>query len=1169
MRLEKIKLAGFKSFVDPTMVPFSSNLVGVVGPNGCGKSNVIDAVRWVMGESSAKMLRGESMADVIFNGSSSRKPVGTASIELLFDNSDGGIGGEYARFNQIAVKRQVSRDGQSTYFLNGSRCRRRDVQDLFLGTGLGPRSYSIIEQGMISRLIEARPEDLRLFLEEAAGISKYKERRRETETRIRHTRENLDRLNDLRDEVAKQLQHLERQAATAERYRRLKTEERQREAELIALRWQVLDREIGEQDRAIGGLEVEFAAAVARQRAIEAEIEAQRLAYTAASEAFNEVQGRFYAAGAAIARVEQAIQFAKEARARHEAERDRVRRELAEATEHLSRDEARLADLAARLAEDAPALARAEAELASALALVAATEAELQDGEVQWDAFNREAAAPAEQAQVVRARINHLDQAMAQDERRAIRLDEEHRRLDTQVLEQEVQDLAGREQEQREGVAVAEARRQELDRLLAAAEQRTTALQPRLDQARTRLQEARGRQASLVALQEAARGEPDAASRAWLDAQGLAEAPRLLDHLEVEPGWEPAVEAVLGEQLRAHCTASFDTVGRSAGDVGAVALFDTAAPARAGGTATRDDSLLARLRCRWPLHHLLGSVRVVDDLDTALAVRHDLAPGERLVTRDGVLIGADWLCRAAKDPTLAGVLARGEALKVLEGEIAAAEADLAMLIAEQERLGEDRRRLVAERDEVLAEIAAANRDLSRRQADLAARRARLEHLTERRTALDGERRELVERRAELRDEIETAREALHDLLERLGDLAEQRETLAAQREARREAVAAARATERVHREQVQQRKIAVETQRAEQEATERNLRRAHDQRDQLTERRQQLEQAIEETCEPLTEQEAQLADELARRLEVEQELRSARGRLEGIDADVRSLEQERQRIEQATGEQGRALDGLRLARQERLVRRRTLEEQLTGQGMTAAALLDGLEPTATEAAWQDELTKLAARIQRLGAINLAAIDEFKEQSERLRYLDAQQSDIQRSLDTLEQAIRKIDRETRHRFKETYDRVNEGFAGLFPRLFGGGQAYLELTGEDLLETGVTVMARPPGKRNSSIHLLSGGEKALTAVALVFAIFQLNPAPFCMLDEVDAPLDEANVGRFCDLLRAMSSQVQFIFITHNKVTMEVAEHLLGVTMHEPGVSRLVSVDVAEATRLAAAS
>lgn len=1168
MRLEKIKLAGFKSFVDPTTVPFPSNLVGVVGPNGCGKSNVIDAVRWVMGESSAKMLRGESMADVIFNGSTSRKPVGTASIELLFDNGDGGAGGQYAQYSQIAVKRQVSRDGQSIYFLNGSRCRRRDIHDLFLGTGLGPRSYAIIEQGMISRLIEARPEDLRLFLEEAAGISKYKERRRETETRMRHTRENLDRLNDLRDEVANQLQHLERQAATAERYLRLKADERRLDAELKALRWRALDQDITERDRAIGAHEVAQAEATARQRYLEAEIETQREAYTAASDAFNETQGRYYAVGSAISQAEQAIRFAEEARARQEAERQRVQTELHGAADHSARDEARLIELEAALERDEPTLEQGETDLAEICTQVTQAEDAFKDWEARWDELNRSAAAPAGAAQVERARINHLEQSLVQDDQRLGRLEEEGSRLDLAGLEARVRELGEQEDALHEQAAAQGIARDRLEATLASIDQRGEQLDRQLDDVRTRLQEARGRRTSLAALQEAARSAPDEGLSAWLDGAGLAAAPRLLDELDVEPGWERAVEAVLGELLRAVCTSELESHGRAGGEIAALSLIDAAGQPRCE-IIPRPDSLIERVRCPWPLHHLLTPVRVVEDLEAALGLRSGLTPGERLVTRDGLLVGANWLHRPATDLAMGGVLARADELAVLAEQIADTETELTHLADEQQRLHEDRATLVAERGQLTAELDRLNRELGVVRADRASRSTQLEHQRERQQRLDEERRELAERRAERVGEIEDARETLHELLEQIEGLAERREALAAQREGLREATAAARGAERAARERVQGLKVAVETRRAEKEATTRHLARAREQRDQLSARLEELNEAFAVAGDPIAAQKAELEEQLERRAQIDGELRDARDALAAIDNRIRELEQERQRVERGLADQAQALDALRLARQERLVRRRTLEEQLGADGQALEPLLAALDPGASEAVWEEELTKTGARIQRLGAINLAAIDELQEQSERLHYLDAQHADITRSLETLEQAIRKIDRETRDRFKATYDEVNRGFAGLFPRLFGGGQAYLELTGEDLLETGVAVMARPPGKRNSSIHLLSGGEKALAAVALVFAIFQLNPAPFCMLDEVDAPLDETNVGRFCDLLRAMSGQVQFIFITHNKAAMEVAEHLLGVTMHEPGVSRLVSVDVEEAVQLAAAS
>ncbi len=1168
MRLEKIKLAGFKSFVDPTTVLLPSNLSGIVGPNGCGKSNVIDAVRWVMGESSAKMLRGESMADVIFNGSTSRQPVGLASIELLFDNSDGGAGGQYAKYSQISVKRQVSRDGQSNYFLNGARCRRRDIQDLFLGTGLGPRSYAIIEQGMISRLIEARPEDLRLFLEEAAGISKYKERRRETETRIRNTRENLDRLDDLREEVDKQLLHLERQAATAEKYKRLKAEERQLDAELKALHWRALDLELGQREQVLGERELGLEAAIARQRHIEADIEARRAGFVEASDHFNGVQGRYYAVGAEIARLEQGIQFGRENRRRQEVELARLVREIADAARLLERDESALADLDDRLEQDEPALLEAEESRDAATERLEAAEAALKAWEVQWDGLNREAAGPAQQAQLDRARINHLEQRLGQDRSRLSRLEEELGRLSTDQLEEEIEALESREEALNAKVDAFAGERDRLAMALGEQEAARRDLGVRLDATRTQLQAARGRQSSLTALQEAAVADGDSETSAWLAAQGLAAAPRLLDELKVEPGWELAVESVLGLHLKAVCTQGMERHEAAVESVsGALALFDTSVLAGAGPAP---GTLLDHVDCAWPLQGLLGGARPVATLSQALADRAGLAPGQALVTREGILVGPNWLRTSAQDSPLGGVLARGEALKALAAEIGDLDDQVKAMVEAQEETRDRRRALEADREALQARVADMGRAIAQVRADLTGRRARLEHRNERRQALESEGRELREALEEALEDMAESRERLNAALEAVEIHAEQRETLSGQRDGLRAEVAAARDQERDWREQEHRLRVGIESRRASREATARGLERAREQGDHLTQRAGEVRDALADLVEPLAAQEECLKEQLGLRLEVEAALSEARDRLEALDAGVRELERERHRIEEVIRDARAALDGLRLERQELLVLRRTLEEQLKEQSLHPLEVLAAMEGPAAEAEeWRRRLEQVSQRIARLGNINLAAIDEFQAQSERKRYLDAQHEDIFRSLETLEQVIRRIDRETRGRFKDTFDQVNQGLQQLFPRLFGGGHAYLELTGEDLLETGVTVMARPPGKRNSSIHLLSGGEKALTAVALVFAIFQLNPAPFCMLDEVDAPLDDANVGRFCELVCSMSDQVQFIFISHNKITMEIADHLMGVTMHEPGVSRLVSVDVEEAARLAASS
>ena len=1168
MRLEKIKLTGFKSFVDATTVPFPSNLVGVVGPNGCGKSNVIDAVRWVMGESSAKMLRGESMADVIFNGSTSRKPVGVAGIELTFDNGSGRAGGEFARFSEIAVKRQVSRDGQSSYFLNGARCRRRDIQDLFLGTGLGPRSYAIIEQGMISRFIEAKPDELRLFIEEAAGISKYKERRRETENRIRHTRENLDRLDDLRDEVAKQLKHLERQAETAEKYRRLKEDERRLEDELTALRWRELDQELGARERAIAELEVDLERRRAEQRRLEAQIEADRDAHAEASDAFNAVQGRYYSVGAEIARLEQAIRFADENRSRQETELARVREELAAAEGHRERDTARMAELSADLERDEPALAEVGERLAAAGDELSGAEEELEAWQAAWDALQEGPGGPTERAQTERGRINDLEQRIARADQRTARLTEDHEKLDTADLAAKLEQLQERSDALDEQIAAAADDQARSAESLRQLEAERTAVAGRLDAARTELQTCRGRQASLEALQDAALEQGDDAVGVWIEAQGLGDVPRLVDSIEVDAGWEPAAEAVLDDMLAALCIADLDAHGPQL-DCGPLGLLGPGQRHESDPPEPEADTLAARVRCPWPLHGLLHGIRTTNTLAEALSRRGDLGPGERIVTRDGAQVGRDWLTRPGEGPRVAGTLARAETLRALQAESDELDGVITELVEQHDGLAERRQSMEQARDDALDTVSRLSRDRAALDAEVGAGRSRLEHMRERIGVLDEELRELTEWRAEAADDIEAARERLHQALEETERLSAEREALGTQRDALRARVAEARASEAGLRDERQRLELAIQTRRASLEALEAQRARAGEQLTTLGTRRDELLTALTEAAEPVAEQREQLEVQLEQRVAVEAELGEARERMEALDQSVREAEQARHALEQGVASVQQDLDAKRLERQERLVRRRTLEEQLAERGGVMADIVATLDPAAASGEHETALGQVKARIERLGNINLAAIDEFREQSERMRYLDEQHADISESLETLEAAIRKIDRETRARFQDTFDRINQGLQQLFPRVFGGGHAYLELTGDDLLDTGVAIMARPPGKRNASIHLLSGGEKALTAVALVFAIFQLNPAPFCMLDEVDAPLDDANVGRFCELVRSLSDQVQFIFITHNKVTMEIADHLIGVTMHEPGVSRLVSVDVDEAAKLAAVS
>ncbi|HEB59276.1 MAG TPA: chromosome segregation protein SMC [Gammaproteobacteria bacterium] len=1168
MRLSKIKLAGFKSFVDPTTIPLPSNLIGIVGPNGCGKSNVIDAVRWVMGESSARHLRGDSMADVVFSGSSSRKPVGQALVELVFDNSDGGLGGEYAKYSEISIKRCVTRDGQSTYYLNGTRCRRRDITDIFLGTGLGPRSYAIIEQGTISRLIEAKPEELRVFIEEAAGISRYKERRRETENRIRHTRDNLDRLNDLRDEVEKQLNRLQRQARTAERYKVLKEEERLLRAQLQALRWQGVNEQSRETETAIREKETGLEAAVARQRGIESEIEKRREMHVEATDRFNDIQSRFYSIGADIARLEQSIQHARERRQQQQNDLAQLESDWASVQQQLEFDRNKISETSAALEEIGPTLAEALATEQASTQKLHDAEKEMHAWQTGWDEFNQQAQKPSQTAEVERTRIEHLEQEASRLQQQLQKLNDELASQSSEQQERELRELEQRVQQSAQAVAAAQERLQDTQEAIRGLRERIGELRQQVDVHRERVQTLQNRHASLTALQQAALGKQEGAVSDWLSGQQLDGAPRLAEELTVEQGWERAAECVLGFNLEAVCVDGVDALSTRLQELqgGTLTLFDTRHPVQ-GETHKPLPRLTDKVRAPWSLDALLGNVYVAERLDEALALREQLAAHESVVTRDGIWLGRSWLRVVRDRDERSGVLEREQELKTVTGELQQATAELERLQAELDGARTELQTREGERDSAQQALNAANRDHASNESALSARRAGLEKIRERRSALEQERAEAEARRERHARELAEARTRLQAALEAVAGFEQQREQHISARDDIRARLDVARSEASRDREAAHQIKLRAETARTELNSYTQALERMEQQMQQLSSRREELQKAISESEAPLQKMAAELDAELEKRVTIENSLNEARKALETVDFEMRELEEQRTATEEEVQTIRSALEQLRIGWQEYKVRRQTLEEQIAEAGFDLQRLCEELPPEATEEHWSEQVIALENKITRLGPINLAAIEEFEQESERKKYLDEQHKDITEALETLENAIRKIDKETRTRFKETFDQINSGMQSLFPRLFGGGHAYLELTGDDLLEAGVTVMARPPGKRNSTIHLLSGGEKALTAVALVFSIFELNPAPFCMLDEVDAPLDDANVGRYSAMLQEKSETTQFIFISHNKLTMEIAHQLNGVTMNEPGVSHLVAVDVEQAVEMAA--
>ena len=956
MRLTRIKLAGFKSFVDPTSIHFPSNLTGIIGPNGCGKSNIIDAVRWVMGEISATRLRGDSMADVIFDGSSARKPVGTASIELVFDNSDGAIGGQFASYAEVSLKRVVARDGTSVYLINGARCRRKDITALFLGTGLGSRSYAIIEQGMISRLIEAKPEDLRAFIEEAAGISKYKERRRETENRMGHTRENLERLNDLREEVDKQIRHLQRQAATARRYQVLKEEERKLGAELLALRMRDLETEEANREQAMRERELGMQAAVADLRAIEASIEKARAHQAEQSDRMNEVQASYYQFGADATRLEQSIQHARELRQRQRTDLDQTELASRELTVQLQRDETQAAGLLSSLRSLEPDHVGAQEREAASAQQQQRLEDATQLWQARWEEHAREAGAAEQGVQVERARIeeieNHLRQVRAQLERVQV----EWGALESSEGAIQLELLSDRELiARKEG----ETARQELDSVtqaLQAARAGEKHLSAQLDETRGRCQALQGKLLSLEALQLAALGQAQGRVMEWLSAHSFSGRPRLAQQIRVHKGWERAVETVLGSYLEAVCVDGLDAVTAVLDQLDAGQVSFVIGEGNAGGQLP-PQSLLAKVEGPAALDALLGSVYAVDNLAAALVRRPFLRSGESIITRDGVWIGQQWLRVSRDRDAHAGVIEREQEMRSLRGEVSQAEHALRDLEIALRRAREETARLEARRDELQA-------DVNRRHAEHSGLSAQLDASRDRATETAMRLERLIEERAKLDEQVATAESGLHSARSRLKQamnamqaLQESRPALENEREQLRADLGTARARSQEDRARAREIEIQLESRRAAQSATLGALERLRAQLAQLETRRVELQGQIESGAEPLAAMERSLQHALSEKLVVEGELREARECLEAADAALRSLEEQRVGCETRVDEVRGAMEQARLAAQEVRVRRESLAEQFSATHYELAAVLDGLAPEATIATWEQSLAE--------------------------------------------------------------------------------------------------------------------------------------------------------------------------------------------------------------------
>ena len=1166
MQLSKIKISGFKSFVDPTTISLTSNLVAIVGPNGCGKSNIIDAVTWVMGESSPKYLRGESLTDVIFNGSSARKPVGQASVELVFDNSDGTLGGEYAKYTEISVKRVINRDADAGYFLNGVRCRKRDIVDLFLGTGLGPRSYSIIGQNMISRVIEAKPDELRTYLEEAAGISKYKERRHETELRIQHTKENLSRIMDLRTELEKQLSHLKHQANVAEKFKVLKQQERILRAELYAIQWRQLDSCMVDHTLKIQREETALEARNSEISGTDRDLEQLRHEQRVANDAFQEIQRRYYAVGNEITRVEQDILHHEERQKQWESDLRQTENDWQSVKDQMGETEDQLRDIERDIDHLDPELLTAVKETESLHQKLNAAEEVVQTWQQQWDEFNQTSSKTTQTVQVEKNRIHHVEQRIGFLQKRLDQLQQEQGRSNFYELSQEVEDFSRQSHEAADRL---ESHNRELGEVRGSISSLQTALRDSnasLDNVRSELQRLRGEQASLQALQQTALGQRDNPTAPWAAKYQFDQKPRLAQHLEVEKGWEAAVEIALGYHLQSICVDNITDVTAHLADFskGNLSVFSSSHTSSEHKQSAAS-LLLSKVKSPWPLESLLSGIHTANSMDEALALCHSLSDAESVITPDGTWLSRHWLKVMREEDPAAGVFQREQELKEIASKITHLDTTQKELEANIAQRQEKLKSLESGRDQLQQTCNQQQAQAAQINAQQKAKQERLNELKAQTERLLKEQSECSKQLKQAEVELDEAKDLLQMAMLDAEQQVKLREEMVVDRDKARQHLQAIRENANQSSQHKHELEIKVQTSRSQKASLYQSVSRLQTQLAALSERKITLQSELN-SMPPIDSLKKTLSRALDKHVNIEVELNTARVSMESLDQEFRNLEDKRQIVERDITKIRTALEALRVEMQGWKVKSDTILEQIKETEYSLNDVLKDLAEECNADEWQTKLDQVVQRISRLGAINLVAIDEYATCLERKEYLDKQLEDLQSGLATLEEAIAKIDKETRNRFKETFDKVNERFQELFPTIFGGGKAYLELTDDNLLEAGVTMMACPPGKRNSSIYLLSGGEKSLTALALVFSIFHLNPAPFCLLDEVDAALDDVNVSRFTRLVKAMADKTQFIFISHNKITIEMGEYLIGVTMNEPGVSRLVSVDIEKAITLA---
>jgi chromosome segregation protein len=1171
VRLNSIKLSGFKSFAEPTNFLLPGQLVGVVGPNGCGKSNIMDAVRWVLGESRASELRGESMQDVIFNGTTTRKQASRSSVELVFDNADHRAGGQWNQFSEIAVRRVLTRDGTSSYYINNQPVRRRDVQDVFLGTGLGPRAYAIIGQGTISRIIESKPEELRLFLEEAAGVSKYKERRRETENRLGDTRENLTRVEDILRELNANLEKLEKQAEVAARYNTLQGDATKKQHQLWFLKRSESNADQAkiktDSEKAINDLE----SRTADLRHIEAELETVRQAHYGAGDTVNQAQGKLYEASAEVGRLEGEIRFVVEGRQRVEQRLVQLREQMGQWGHRREEAEAEIETLAGAGVDAEEQAILLAAQLEEHDARMPELEEAVQRAQDQANTQRATVSQVQQQIQVLAADQRNIEEQSRQLTQRSERL-----RADRNALaapdEDRLLDMQEQHAAAQEAASEADGRLQELQEAVPQLDDDRRTKQQAVNTEGARHAEFSARLDALRALQE--KVKTDGKLAPWLAKHGLEGLQGLWSRIHIEQGWESALESALRERLGALEVSRLEMV-RAFGNDAPPAKLSFYSPPAAG--APQGPAALPRLSSLLRLNDAGQQALLTDWLhgcytaasfEEALAQRATLQPGEVIFVQSGHAVSAHSVNFYAPDSEQAGLLARQQEMENLERQLRAQtlineEARTALVRAEA-AYGDAASRLVTARREA-AETQSRAHTLqveTLRMTQLAEQtRARSEQLANDLGEVDAQLEELQERRMAAEGRFEELDMQLADSQERHAELDER--VIEAGR-----ALNASREQHRSLERQAQEATFSQRTLEARRGELNRSIETAAQQVVSLTDEDERARAELGRLSDAAAQ--AGLQDALSLKLERETALGAARSQYDDLTLKLRASDERRLQLERELDPLRQRITEFQLKEQAARLGVEQYQQLLDDAGADLEAIEQSIEIDKVKlTGLQGEIDRLNREVVALGAVNLAALDELAIASERKTFLDAQSADLNEAIGTLEDAIRKIDAETRDLLGGTFKIVNEHFSRMFPELFGGGNAKLMMTGDEILDSGVQVMAQPPGKKNQTIHLLSGGEKALTAIALVFAIFQLNPAPFCLLDEVDAPLDDANTERYAKLVTAMSRETQFLFISHNKIAMEMAEQLIGVTMQEQGVSRIVAVDMESAVSMVEAA